>query len=138
MNNVSAHRGFMAIFGTRYIMIATKCNAVLLDLRILCTYSTYWIITARKRSWRRLCFYRYLSVHNGGRAWLLGGRALLLGGACMVAPGGHAWLLQGGMCGCSAGACMVFSGGCAWFFLGRHGFFGGMRDFFPGGVRRIR
>ena len=28
MNNVSAHRGFMAIFGTRYIIIATKCNAV--------------------------------------------------------------------------------------------------------------
>ena len=50
----------------------------------------------------------------------------------MVAPGGHAWLLRGGMRSCSGGmhgcsqrgACVVFSGGCAWFF--------------PGGVRRIR
>ena len=23
------------------------------------------------------------------------------GGACVVAPGGHAWLLWGGVCGCS-------------------------------------
>ena len=49
------------------------------------------------------------------------------GGACMVAPegyawlllggmrgcsgGGHAWLLQGGMRGCSQGACVVAPGG---------------------------
>ena len=52
----------------------------------------------------------------------------------MVAPGGHAWLLQGGgMCGCSRGACvvalggvhgcsqgacMVAPGGCAWLIWG--------------------
>ena len=66
------------------------------------------IITARKRSLRRLCFYRCLSVN--------------MGGACMVAPGGHAWL--------SWGACMVARGvygffeGHAWFFGGGHGFFG--------------
>ena len=47
------------------------------------------IITARKRSLRRLCFYRCLSVHMGG------------GGACVA--GGHAW--QGGVCG----------GGCVWW-----------------------
>ena len=95
-----------------------------------------FLITARKRSLRRLCFYRCLSVHTGGvcvcgcswgvcvvapagrRAWLLpGGHAWLLpGGVCVVAPRGHAWvlpgghawvLLVGGMCGCSQGACMV-------------------------------
>ena len=31
------------------------------------------------------------------------------GGVCMVAPGGHAWLLPGGMRGCSGGSCVVFS-----------------------------
>ena len=73
-----------------------------------------------------------------------GGACMVAGGACVVAPGGggwHAWLLwggvcgcsQGGMCGCSRGACMVApggacmvaprggmrgcsQGGCAWFF----------------------
>ena len=42
----------------------------------------------------------------------------------MVAPGGHAWLLSGGMRGCSGGACMVdqggvcgFSGGCMVFSM---------------------
>ena len=71
-------------------------------------------ITARKRSLRRLCFYRCLSfcpgegtcmVAPGGRVWLLRGR-----GGCMVAlggmhscSGGCAWLLLGGVCGCSGG-----------------------------------
>ena len=70
------------------------------------------VITARKRSLRRLCFYRCLSVHRG---------------ACVVARmGGHVWLLPGGMCGCSQGghawlpprgACMVARGG-AWLLTG--------------------
>ena len=63
-----------------------------------------------------------------GHAWLLRGCAWLLPGGmrgcspgmCVVAPGGHAWLL-GGVCGCSGGgacvvalggACMVAAGGC--------------------------
>ena len=88
------------------------------------------------------------SVHGGGHVWLLGG-------ACVVAPGGvwgwcgrHAWLLWGGMhgcsrggrCGCSGGdmhgcsgghvwllggACMVALGGHAWFSLGGHAWFSG-------------
>ena len=78
------------------------------------------IITARKRSLRRLCFYRCLSVivFTGRHAWLLWG-------ACVVAPGGHAWLLRGvcmvalggmhgwswGVHGCSGGMCMVAAGG---------------------------
>ena len=48
--------------------------------------------TARKRSLRRLCFHRCLSVHGGGPC--------VAGGACMAGghvwqrgmwPGGHAW-----------------------------------------------
>ena len=42
-------------------------------------------------------------------------------GVCMVAPRGCAWLLWGGMCGCSRGACMVApqgGRGCAWLLLG--------------------
>ena len=72
------------------------------------------VITARKRSLRRLCFYRCLSVHRGP-VWLLPG------GACMVAMGGCAWLLPGGMCGCSGGGCMVAPGGCAWLLPGGGG-----------------
>ena len=81
------------------------------------------IITARKRSLRRLCFYRRVSVHRGGvcvvggHAWLLGGVCGCWGGgmhgcwgACMVASQrGHVWLrgarlVAGGMCGC--GGCV--------------------------------
>ena len=54
-------------------------------------------------------------------------------GACVVALGGHAWLLWGGMHGCSGGACMVAlggmhgcSGGHAWLLWGgMHGCSGG-------------
>ena len=53
------------------------------------------IFTTRKRSLRRLCFYRCLSVHRGV--------CMVTGGACMVA---------GGMHGCQ-GACMV-AGGHVW------------------------
>ena len=53
-------------------------------------------------------------------------------GVCVVALGGHAWLLQGGMHGCSGGcAWLLPGGGHAWFF-------GGACVVFSGGVRRIR
>ena len=60
---------------------------------------------------------------------------LFTGGACMVAPGGHAWLLWGGMHGFIWGVCMVLFGG------GMHGFiqgacvvlFGGHTWFYSGG-----
>ena len=72
------------------------------------------VITARKRSLRRLCLYRCLSVHTGGGcAWLLrGGCAWLLGG-------GHVWFFPGGMHGFSWGGMH----GCSW----------GDACFFPGG-----
>ena len=74
-----------------------------------------------------------------------GGHAWLLGGACVVAQGG-AWLLLGGVHGCSGGmhgclggswcawllrgvcvvargACMVAQGGHVWLLGGMRGFF---------------
>ena len=42
------------------------------------------IFTARKRSLRRLCFYRCLSVHMGGV------HGFFRGGPCVVFQGGHA------------------------------------------------
>ena len=121
-------------------------------------HSKYFIITARKRSLRRLCFYRCLSVHGGKgvcmvapggvgacvvRAWgvcmvALGGHAWLPRGACMVAPRGHAWLLwggsmvaRGGMHGCSGGHAWLLQGG-VWLLPGggMHGCSGGVCGFF--------
>ena len=81
---------------------------------ILATISD--LFTARKRKWRRLCFYRCLSFcPQGGRAWLLRGRAWLLQGACMVAPGG-ACVARG--CALRKGVCMVAPGGHVWLLLG--------------------
>ena len=108
------------------------------------------IFTARKRSLRRLCFYRCLSVHNWGGACVV-----FFGGVCVVFSGGgvhgffqgHALFLPGGVCvvfsGGGGGGC-GFSGGVRGFFLGvrgMHGFFwgacmvfsGGCACFFPGG-----
>ena len=70
-------------------------------------------------------------VAPGGRghAWLLGGVCVVAPGGCMVAPGGHVWLLWGG------GACVVAPGGHAWFFLGRVcGFFWVVCVVFPEGA----
>ena len=97
------------------------------------------IFTARKRSLRRLCFYRCLSVHNWG------------GGACVVFLGGVHGFFQGACIVFARGVCMVFFqgwgvgvvflGGVRGFFWGvrgMHGFSGGVRVFFRGDVRRIR
>ena len=47
-------------------------------------------------------------VALGGHAWLLlGGMHGCSGGHAWLLPGGHVWLLLGGMHGCSWGACMV-------------------------------
>ena len=74
-------------------------------------------------------------------------------GACVVAQGGHAWLLWGGVHGCSRGACVVAPGGgmrgcsrggmcgCSWGGVhgcsggGMHGCsWGGMHGCSQGGV----
>ena len=132
-------------------MIENAYNIDNFDCNKVEEYFTF-IITARKRSLRRLCFYRCLSVHTGGGVRgcsggalvapgggmhgcfcvvALGGHAWLLRGACVVALGGHAWLLWGGVRGCSGGgvhgfcwgACMVFSGGvCVVFSRGALGY----------------
>ena len=121
--------------------------------------SINYIITARKRSLRRLCFYRCLSVHSGE------GACVVAGGACVVARGhawlwgvvhgcwGHAWL-PGGMHGCGGvcvvgrghvwlwGACMV-AGGHAWLLgacmvMGGHAWLLGGVCGGWGGVHRIQ
>ena len=123
----------------------------------ICFFTKRWVlglvVTARKRSLRRLCFYRCLSfcprgghvwllqggVHGssgGGHAWLLWGGMcgcsrgcawLLWGVACVVAPGGMCGCSgRGGMHGCSRGACVVAPGGHAWLLQGgMHGCSGG-------------
>ena len=72
-------------------------------------------------------------MHGGSQGGMHGcsgeGGVWLPWGACVVALGGHAWLLQGGMHGCSCGgmrgcsgacvvapggACVVAPRGCAW------------------------
>ena len=76
--------------------------------------------TARKRSLRRLCFYRCLSVHTGGgRAWLLGGAGMRgCSGGMRGCSGGCAWLLSGGHAWLLLWGCVVAAGGHAWLLLG--------------------
>ena len=117
-------------------------------------------VTARKRSLRRLCFNRCLSVHRGGvhgfirgHAWFyLGGHAWFYSGACVVLFGGRAWFYLGGMHGfilgglhgfiwgvCvvlfGGGACVVYLGACVVLFGGHVWFYsGGMRGTRPTGM----
>ena len=109
------------------------------------------LITARKRSLRRLCFYRCLSVHTGGacvvlfrgvhgfiwgvRGFIWGACVVLFWGVCVVLfrGGGHVWFYLGGA--------WFYLGGHAWFYLGgMHGFiWGGVHDFFSfSGYNEIR
>ena len=53
------------------------------------------------------------SVHRGGMHGCSRG-----GHVCVVAPGGHVWLLWGGVHGCSGGVCVVAAGGHAWLLRG--------------------
>ena len=77
----------------------------------------------------------WLLQGDGGHAWLLwgeGGMHGCYGGVCVVALGGHVWLLEGGMHGCSRGACVVAPGGHAWLLLGE-----GMHGCSGGGMRGL-
>ena len=89
--------------------------------------------------WGKVIFlHQFVILFTGGCAWLLLG-----GAACIVALGGHAWLLWEGMHGCSGGVCVVAPGGCVVLFggacvvlFGGHGFIGGgMHGFIQGGMR---
>ena len=46
------------------------------------------------------------------------GECVVALGGCVVAPGVHAWLLWGGMRGCSLGVCVVAPGGHTWLLRG--------------------
>ena len=80
-------------------------------------------------------------LFGGGMHGYSGGHEWLLRGACVVALGGHVWLL-GGVHGCSGGhawllwgACVVAWGACMVALGGVHGCSqGGHAWFFPGGA----
>ena len=65
-------------------------------------------------------------------------------GACVVAPGGHAWLLPGGHVWllpeghawllCSGGHAWLLPGGCAWLLRGHAWFYSGGVWFYSGGM----
>ena len=77
-------------------------------------------ITARKRSLRRLCFYRCLSFcPRGGMRGCsgVGGVHGCSGGHVWLLRGGDVWLLWGGMHGSSRGVCVVALGG-VWLLRG--------------------
>ena len=79
----------------------------------------FLVFTARKRSLRRLCFYRCLSVHRGGggmRGCSWGGMHGCSGGCVWLLWGEHAWLLLGGHAWLLPGSMHGCSGGRAWFF----------------------
>ena len=83
--------------------------------------NTKIIITARKRSLRRLCFYRCLSVHRG-RAWLGRGACMAGEGGCVAGEGG-AWLGRGAYVA-REGGMHGLGGGCV--AEGMHGWGGGV------------
>ena len=65
-------------------------------------------------------------VALGGHVWLLRGACVVAPGVCGCCQGGcvvalrwHAWLLPGGMHGCSRGMCVVALGGACMVDLGR-------------------
>ena len=108
------------------------------------------IFTARKRSLREGYVFTPVcdSVNRGGRAWLLTGGACVVahggvcvvahgGGACVVAQGGHAWLLGGACVVAHRGAhAWLFMGGArAWLLMGGHAWLlmGGMHGCSRGG-----
>ena len=105
-----------------YFCLENKTNKQVSCLRKLYVFFATHIFTARKRSLRRLCFYRCLSVHMGGHMWLLGGVGGMCGcsgGACVVTHGGGMRGCSGGMNGCPRGHAWLVWGvggmhGCSW------------------------
>ena len=124
--------GTLELFKVQVLVLHEHMSSIVfeMDLPNSVRIGNYWdMFTVRKRSLRRLCFYRCLSVHRGGVHGCSGGACVVTpGGVCMVAPGGcawllpggHAWLLQGGVCVCSRGACMVAPRGACVVSLGGH------------------
>ena len=97
----------------------------------------YVFLPPAKEVWGKVIFlHQFVILFTGGVcvvAW--GGVCGCSGGACMVAPGGHVWLL-GGMRGCSGGACVVALGGACVVAPGGHAWllWGGMCVVAPGGA----
>ena len=82
-----------------------------------------YLLPPANEVWGKVIFLQQFVIlfTRGGRAWLLwGGMRGCSGGACVVALGGHAWLLWGGMHGCSGGECVVALGGMCGCSQGGH------------------
>ena len=79
------------------------------------------IFTARKRSLGQGNIFTPVchSVHRGGvRGCSWGACVVAPGGCAWLLPGGHAWLLRGGCVWLLGGACVVALGGPAWLLGG--------------------
>ena len=80
----------------------------------------YVLLPPANEVWRKVIFLHQFVI-------------LFTGGACVVAPGGHAWLLWGGVRGCSGGHAWLLQGGRAWLLPGGHAWLlGGVRGFIWG------
>ena len=105
------------------VKLGTVPICIRIGIRIGSVGTVLHIVTARKWSLRRLCFYTCLPVilftggvrGCGGHAWLQGA-CVVAGGACVVVGGMHgcggAYIVAGGMRGCRGG--MHGGGGHAW------------------------
>ena len=93
-----------------------------------------------QRSWGKVIFSEACvnnSVHGGVCMVARGGHAWLLGGACVVLFGGACMVLFGGVCVVLWGACMVLFGGLCMVLFGGAVcmvLFGGIRGFIQGGA----
>ena len=77
------------------------------------------IITGRKNEvWGKVIFlHQFVILFTGGVCVVApGGHAWLLWGACMVLFRGHAWFYSRGMCGFIRGYAWFYLRGRAWFF----------------------
>ena len=85
--------------------------------------------------WGKVIFlHQFVILFTGGACVVApGGPAWLLGGACVVAPGGACVVALGGMHGCSGGVCGC-SRGVRGFIRGRGFIQRGMHGFIWGGV----
>ena len=106
---------FSLVYNVIFIILIWKCNIILHTLKFSCATASgynfltcrkvHFVITARKRSLQRLCFYRCLSVQGGLCLW-----SLCLGGLC---PGGLYWgvSVQGSLSGESVSRWVSVQGG---------------------------
>ena len=108
-----------SLFGT-YLFYCRPLQSICQngENQIFCVYQSVLLPPANE-VWGKVIFlHQFVILFTGGVRGCWGGMRGFIQGVCVVAPGGHAWLL----------------GGHAWFYLGGHAWFylGGMRGFIWG------